>query len=226
MLNTLYYTAKAVEYTSLRLGLGKFEVGKTWKCRECLHDETDLCTDCKESWLHELANLEYSDAFERRLNNTAGTAGCMMGITGALANASMGFWEEGDVMKQITEVVKARLSDLFLLSPAWRTIYNYVLILIFVLSISMILACALVATFIVAMNPGAKRHWRHMTPGVYLVLFSQFLVYTFLLVSGVTMAELAFAFVPVVIGAGALLCVLFMRKSQDGCKVGDIEKTW
>lgn len=69
-----------------------------WQCRECLQDD---CTDCKKSWLHEVANLEYSDAFEQRLNITAGTAGCVMGITGALVNASIGLWEEGDVIKQV-----------------------------------------------------------------------------------------------------------------------------
>jgi hypothetical protein len=73
-------------------------VGEDWQCRECLQDN---CTDCKESWLREVADLEYSDAFERRLNITAGTAGCVMGLTGALVNASMGLWEEGDAMKQV-----------------------------------------------------------------------------------------------------------------------------
>jgi hypothetical protein len=61
-----------------------------------------------------------------------------------------------------------------------------------------------------------------MTPGVYLVFFSQFVVYTFLLVSGVTIVELAFTFGPVVFGAGALMCVVFMRKSEENGKVGDV----
>lgn len=80
------------------------------------------------------------------------------------------------------------------------------------------------SNFIMVMNPGGKRHWRHMTPGVYFVLLSQFVVYTFLLVFGVTIAELAFAFGPLVVGAEALLCVVFMRKSEEGGKVGDVEK--
>ena len=117
---TLFYFAKAIESTAYHLGLGKFEgqppslsnkkigyltkhspVSERWKCPECLHHDQELCTNCKESWLHEVSNTEYSDAFERRLNITAGSAGCVMGITGALANASMGFWEEGDVMEQV-----------------------------------------------------------------------------------------------------------------------------
>ena len=74
------------------------------------------------------------------------------------------------------------------------------------------------------MNPGGTRHWRHVTRGVYFVLLSQFVVYTFLLAPRVIIAELAFAFGPLVVGVGALLCVVFMGKCEKGGKVGDVEK--
>jgi hypothetical protein len=109
-----------------------------------------------------------------------------------------------------------------LVSPAWRMIYNYLLILLFVISVSAIFASFSVATFVVTLNPGAKRHWRHMTFGVYVVLLSEILAYIFLLCSGATIADMAFAFGPLVVGAGALLCVVAMRKSE--IKKIDIEK--
>jgi hypothetical protein len=59
--------------------------------------------------------------------------------------------------------------------------------------------------------------------GRLFVLLSKFVVYTFLLVFGMTIAELAFAFGPLVVGAVALLCVVFMRKSEEGGEVGDVE---
>jgi hypothetical protein len=105
---------------------------------------------------------------------------------------------------------------LVLVSPAWRTIYNYTLILLFALSVSTILASFLVATFIMAMNPSGKRHWRHMTLGVCLVLISEIVAYMLLLLSGVTIADLTFAFGPLVVGAGALLCVVFMKTGERG----------
>ncbi len=76
-------------------------MGDTWKCQDCLRGQADLCRDCKEEWLIEVASLEYSDAFERRLNTTFGAAGCTMGFTAALVNASMELWEEGSLMKQV-----------------------------------------------------------------------------------------------------------------------------
>jgi hypothetical protein len=124
---------------------------------------------------------------------------------------------------KITAGFKARLPALILVSPAWRNIYNCLLILLFLLSLSTILASTSVATFLMAMNPRAKRHWKHMTAGVYLVIVSQIMTYNFLLFSGVTIAELAFEFGPVIIGAGALQCVVFMRNVQSS-KSGDLEK--
>lgn len=87
-----------------RLILYNVLAGEGWKCQACLENDSDICTDCKESWLQEVVSgvsLEYSDAYERRLGTTAGLASCVMGITGALGNASMGLWEEGDLLKLV-----------------------------------------------------------------------------------------------------------------------------
>ena len=102
-----------------------------------------------------------------------------------------------------------------LVSPAWRMIYNYILILLFVVSVSGILASVSVSTFLMVLNPGAKRHWRHMTSRVYLIILFEILAYIFLLCSGVTIAEMAFGFGPLIVGAGALQCVVVMRKSEN-----------
>src|ERR1700748_2981271 len=122
----------------------------------------------------------------------------------------------------MTEVVRARLPALMLVSPALRIIYNDILILLFALAVFAILTSVSVATFIMALNPRAKRDWRHMTSGVYLVILFEILAYIFLLYSGVTIAELAFDFGPLIFGVGALLCAMAMRTRQHN--KADIEK--
>ncbi len=125
---------------------------------------------------------------------------------------------------KITKGVIARLPGLMLVSPAWKSIYNCLVVLLFLLSISTMIPSVLVATFLMAMNPKSKRHWKHMTIGVYPVIVSQIVAYNILLFSGVTIAELVFTFGPLISGSGALLCAMFMRKSVQSGKAGDVEK--
>ncbi|EHK97484.1 hypothetical protein M7I_6750 [Glarea lozoyensis 74030] len=94
----VFFTARAVEAVSVKLGFGKFEVGDHWQCRACTHGEDDLCDDCIDSWVGELTHLNYSDDYERRLNVTAGITMMIMGLAAILGNASMNMWEEGDVV--------------------------------------------------------------------------------------------------------------------------------
>jgi hypothetical protein len=74
-----------------------------------------------------------------------------------------------------------------------------------------------------AMNPSGKRHWRHMTLGIYLVLIAETVAYILLLCSGVTTADLTLAFGPFIVGAGVLLCVMLMGNGGRG-EVDGIEK--
>ena len=77
-------------------------MGDGWKCRECLHhDLNQCCSDCRASWLNEVSHLEYSDAYERRLDIAAGVSGIVMGVTALLGNASMGLWKPGAVAAQV-----------------------------------------------------------------------------------------------------------------------------
>lgn len=164
-----------------------------------------------------------------------------MGITALLGNASMGLWETSammaqvylpflftclawcqrslayiNVLSQVTEAFKARVPQILLISLPYRRTYNYLLILLFLLALSTFLAGILVASFLFATNPRSKRHWRHMTPGVYLLLISQFLVCGFFIYWGVTVAEYTFVIAPLIGGTGSLICVPLMRKSMEG----------
>jgi hypothetical protein len=124
---------------------------------------------------------------------------------------------------KITGVFKAPFPTIVLITPPGKFIYDSIMLLLFCLSAWGILASVSITTFIMAINPIATRHWRHMTPGVYLVLLSQAAAYIFLLSFGVTTADLTFIFGPLLLGAGALLCVMFMKRSEIG-KVADSEK--
>jgi len=124
------------------------------------------------------------------------------------------------MLSQITGTFKASVPQIFLISPPYRKIYNYLLILLFLLALSAFFAASLVAFFLMAMNPRSERHWRHMTLGVYLVLLSQVLIVVFITVWGSSNEEMAFVIWPLTTGTSCLMYVLCMRKSREGKSEG------
>lgn len=105
---------------------------------------------------------------------------------------------------------------LFDLDPGLRTLSNYLLVLLTFSSLLVIAVSTLVACFVMAMNPGSERHWRHMTWGVYLVVALQTACYSAALWMGVGPVEVLLVVMPVVMGAGALGCLICMKGEGEG----------
>merc|ERR1711964_16018 len=103
---TVYNVAKGVEKLSVLLGLGQFEVQPNWQCPSCASSPSEpLCDDCRTSWIHELKDLDYSDAYEARLSRKLGVAGLVMGLSGWASNVGLGWFEFGDMLGGLTESV-------------------------------------------------------------------------------------------------------------------------
>jgi hypothetical protein len=120
---------------------------------------------------------------------------------------------------KIAEVVTARLPSLDLLAPFLRIIYNSTLLILVFLSLLAVLSSMSVICYMMTMNPWSKRHWRHMTPGVYLMLVVQGVEYWFLLSWGVTrvrVTDILMVVGPINVGWGGLVAVMCMRKSEVG----------
>jgi hypothetical protein len=97
------------------------------------------------------------------------------------------------------------------------------------LSLLAVLSAMLVICYMMTMNPWSKRHWRHMTPGVYLMLVVQGVEYWFLLSWGVTrvrVMDILMVVGPINVGWGGLVAVMCMRKSEvgNGVSIGKFDK--
>ncbi|CZR56015.1 uncharacterized protein PAC_05903 [Phialocephala subalpina] len=216
-----YNIALGVDEISRRLGVGAFEVSENWKCPACHNAPTKhLCTDCKASYLHEVSNLSYTDAYERRLDYLVGTSGLVMGICAGLLNASLMIWAPGPFLSSLTEAISARL-------PTWlfsflaegavpRTIYNFALLTVSLGSASMLGGAMVIAMFLMGANPRGERHWRHMTLGAWVMLLMMGAVYTVVLVMGVKIKEILFVVGPSMMGCVGFGAVACMRKSVEG----------
>ncbi|CAG8951621.1 hypothetical protein HYFRA_00005421 [Hymenoscyphus fraxineus] len=165
MMCGVYYIGKALEAVSIQLRIGKFEVGENWQCQDCSTNNTPLCADCKDSWLHELSSLEYSNRFERRVGFLSGVSAIMMGLMAFLGNTSMTLWQSGPLLNSITSVLPTPS-----LSAPWQTVYNYTLLLLFLTSTLVLCSAQIICMFLTMMNPTTTRHWRHMTATVWAVV--------------------------------------------------------
>jgi hypothetical protein len=100
-----------------------------------------------------------------------------------------------------------------------RAIYNSTLLILIFFSLLALLPTVSVICYMMTMNPWSKRHWRHMTPGVYLMLVMQGLEYWFLLGWGVPRVkpmDILMVIGPINAGLGGLAAVMCMRKSEVG----------
>ncbi|KAH7379707.1 hypothetical protein BKA64DRAFT_233724 [Cadophora sp. MPI-SDFR-AT-0126] len=163
----LFTTAKGVEKLSVLLGLGKFEVQPNWQCPSCESSPSEpLCDDCRNSWIYELRNLDYSDAYEARLSRKLGVAGLLMGLSGWATNVGLGWFEFGDMIGGLTESILWYAHH-----NLWASIpLTASAVILFCLSTLAFLSIMTISGFLMAMNPAGKRHWRHMTPQMYAVL--------------------------------------------------------
>lgn len=87
------------------------KVGDAWKCDECFEAPADhkLCSTCRARWVNEVGHINYTDYYEKCLNQTMGAAGLVLGSTAMLANASLDMWTPGPVAMKVcsyTEEVK------------------------------------------------------------------------------------------------------------------------
>lgn len=228
MVNYTYHLARSVEAVSCAVGAGEFEIDpdSKWLCTLCAaHQDAEcgsLCARCQASWLDELTVLEYSDAFERRINVSIGISALLMSSSALLANASLGLWEQGAMIATLTSFLASSFKALNTGMEAdvgLRALFDYGLVITFVLSFLAVVANTLVAAFVMGMNPRSERHWRDMNAGVYAVLFAQTCMYGVVLYLGVTVSDIVCVVVPFVLGTGALGCAAFVR----GQRLEDLE---
>jgi hypothetical protein len=130
---------------------------------------------------------------------------------------------------KITEVVTTHLPTIECFPAFLRTIYNSALLILIFLSLLALLSTVSVICCMMTMNPWSNRHWRHMTPGVYLMLVMQGLEYWFLLGWGVPRVkamDILMVVGPINAGLGGLVAVICMRKSEvgNGLSVGKSDK--
>ncbi|KAF8848766.1 hypothetical protein BDZ45DRAFT_810512 [Acephala macrosclerotiorum] len=216
-----YNIARGVDRLSRRLGVGVFEVGENWKCPACHNAPTKrLCADCKTSYLHEVSNLSYTDAYERRLDYLVGTSGLIMGTCVGLLNASLKIWTPGPFLASLTEAISVRLPDcLFIFlteGTILRTFYNFALFTASLGAATMLGGAILIAMFLMGANPKGERHWRHMTLGAWVMMLIMGAVYTVVLVMGVKVKEILLVVGPSMMGFVGFGAVACMRKSVEG----------
>ena len=81
-------------------------VQPNWQCPSCASSPSEpLCDDCRTSWIHELKDLDYSDAYEARLSRKLGVAGLVMGLSGWASNVGLGWFEFGDMLGGVSVVL-------------------------------------------------------------------------------------------------------------------------
>ncbi|KAG4442086.1 hypothetical protein IFR05_002423 [Cadophora sp. M221] len=208
----LFYTAKGIEKLAVLLRLGEFEVQPNWQCPSCVSSPTSpLCADCRASWIHELHNLDYSDAYEARLSRALGVVGLATGFSGWAANVGLGLFEFGDMIGGITAFILWFIpSNHWLATPL--TIFFTTL---YILSTLTLISLFTISGFIMAMNPSGARHWRHMTPQMYALLGVFGLVEVVVLVLRISLMDLLIIVGPLMMSGVGFMAPLCMRTPEE-----------
>ncbi|KAK0113617.1 hypothetical protein ONS95_013862 [Cadophora gregata] len=208
----LYNIAGGVEKLSVYLGLGPFEVQPNWQCPSCASTPSDpICADCRSSWIHELKDLDYSNAYEARLSRTLGVAGLLMGLSGWASNVGLGWFEFGDMIGGMTAAISWHAHH-----DLWPSIpLALFAVIIFCVSTLAFLSIMTISGFMLVMNPMGKRHWRHMTPQMYALLGLFVLVEVVVIILRVSVMDLFVIVGPMMLGGMGFLAPLCMRKSVE-----------
>ncbi|KAH7327219.1 hypothetical protein BKA65DRAFT_539865 [Rhexocercosporidium sp. MPI-PUGE-AT-0058] len=208
----LFYTAKAVEKLAVLLRLGEFEVQPNWQCPSCATTPTSpLCTDCRASWVHEVQNLDYSDAYEARLSRKLGVMGLVTGLSGWAANVGLGLFEFGDMIGGITAFILWFIPGQHWLATPLTIFFSA----LFSLSVLALMSLFLVSGFIMAMNPTGARHWRHMTPQMYAMLGVFALVETLVITLGVSIMDILVIVGPLMMSGMGFMVPFCMRTPEE-----------
>ncbi|KAG4417135.1 hypothetical protein IFR04_009704 [Cadophora malorum] len=209
---TVYNVAKGVEKLSVLLGLGQFEVQPNWQCPSCASSPSEpLCDDCRTSWIHELKDLDYSDAYEARLSRKLGIAGLVMGLSGWASNVGLGWFEFGDMLGGLTESILWYAHH-----NLWPSVpLTLFAVILFGLSTLAFLSIMTISGFLLAMNPAGKRHWRHMTPQMYLLLMVFALVEMVVIILRVSVMDLLIIVGPLMMSCMGFMAPLCMRKPVE-----------
>ncbi|PVH88138.1 hypothetical protein DL98DRAFT_509627 [Cadophora sp. DSE1049] len=215
----LYNIAVGVEKLSVLLGFGQFEVQPNWQCPSCASSPSEpLCADCRTSWIHELKDLDYSDAYEARLSRTLGVAGLLMGLSGWASNVGLGWFEFGDMIGGMTASIRWYAHHNF-----WPSIpLTLFAVIVSCLSTLALLSIMTISGFLMAMNPAGKRHWRHMTPQMYALLGVFALVEMVVILLRVSVMDLLVIVGPLMLSCMGFVAPYCMRKPVEG-EVGKVQ---
>ncbi|KAH9219179.1 hypothetical protein DL95DRAFT_384606 [Leptodontidium sp. 2 PMI_412] len=215
----LFYIAKAIEKLAVLLRLGEFEVQPNWQCPSCASSpSSSLCTDCRASWIHELQNLDYSDAYEARLSCRLGVVGLVTGLSGWAANVGLGLFEFGDMIGGITAFILWFIPGRHWLATPLTTFFAA----LYSLSTLALISLFIISGFVMAMNPTGARHWRHMTPQMYALLGVFGLVEVVVLVMRVSVMDLMVIVAPLMMSGVGFMAPLCMR-TPEGVERGSVQ---
>lgn len=230
----LYPIVSLVESAFIRQGYPAFQVGSAWKCNSCFESTAPLCPICRTAYVHAVGHLNYSDFFEKRLNQTMGTAGVLLGPSALLLNASRGLWTPGPVALKITASLASYIPYAMRGSEFLGLLWNVLLVALVALAVLVLTAGFGVVGFLMCVNPGSPRHWRHFTPRAAALSFLMGGYWLFLAFNGVGPAEFGLVYGPSSFGVICFLLVGCMRETERGVELedglnkmdGDEEKIW
>lgn len=121
--------------------------------------------------------------------------------------------EYANDMIQITEAIRAQLPTLL---PPSSALIQTIFIAAFSLSLLALLFVILISSFIMAMNPSGERHWRHMTPKMYGLLFVYMIMEVMVFIAGVSVMDILVVVGPLMIGGMGCVAPWCMRKVEEG----------
>jgi uncharacterized membrane protein YozB (DUF420 family) len=98
-------------------------------------------------------------------------------------------------------------------SPFCNFIYDFLLVFIAGMALSVLCMGFAMAGFMMAMNPNSERHWRHMTPSATVLSVLMGGYWAYLGLGGTVVGDMALVYGPASFGVCCFLLVLCMRET-------------
>jgi hypothetical protein len=118
--------------------------------------------------------------------------------------------------------------DTLRLSPFCNFVFDFLLVSIAGMALSVLCMGFAMAGFMMAINPNSERHWRHMTPSATALSVLMGGYWAYLGLGGTVVGDMALVYGPVSFGVCCFLLVLCMGESVEGRKEAlekfDVEK--
>jgi hypothetical protein len=108
------------------------------------------------------------------------------------------------------------IPDFLRTSPFCNFLYDFLLVSIAGMALSVLFMGFAMAGFMMAINPNSERHWRHMTPSATVLSVLMGGYWAYLGLGGTRVGDMALVYGPASFGVCCFLLVLCMRESIEG----------